>query len=341
MTRLIILAYGQKTEHKRAVFAILSFWAWYSGKRADAQTLVFTDQPNFFTPYFTGLPVEYELLTSDKLEALRGPQQFVHRVKVAIIAQALREYPDDNVLFCDSDTFFVAESDQLLLQLQAGVSLMHLREYRITEAVDIHAAFNQAEYPRKLIDLINSRTFEFGKQEIQFRDSLFMWNSGVLGLTKEFTEIMPDILALNDALYAGTEWFTSEQIAFSLALQIKTRIIPSQQYVFHYWGQRQKLLMDGLLNTLLTPHFIEQDMFIRLNEVRQLTTKWWRSIELDKDREGAVYAFSKGEVVAGIKCTIKALFASPFNIAFAKDLVRVLQKAVRNQRNYNSCPNTN
>ena len=331
MTRHVILAYGRETEYKRAIFAILSFWTWYDGDKSEAGTVVFTDRPELFTKALAGLPVEYVLLTPEQLIMMRGPQYYVHRIKLAVVDQTFRSYPGDKVLFCDSDTFFVAESQQLVHRLQAGVSIMHLREYRLIDAVTIYAIFNQAKFPRKLIDLIKSRTFRIGSTEQQFENTQFLWNSGVLGLTAGIAAIMPDTIALNDVLYAGSGWVTSEQVAFSLALQAETQIVSAEQYVFHYWGPRQKLLMDDLLVKLVSDNFNDLTLYELLSHVRPLTIKWWRILELDKAREGALYAFSNGEIIAGIKCAIKALIASPFNAAFVKDLFGILRKKVNGQ----------
>lgn len=331
MTRHVILAYGRETEHRRAAFAILSFWAWYGGPRHDVRTVIFTDNPALFEAPLAGLPVDYVVLDAGRLEALRGPQQYVHRVKAAIIDQVFRAHPGSNVLFCDSDTFFVAEADQLLQSLRPGVSLMHQREYRLSEAVGVYAAFNQAKFPRRMLELLDKQIFEVGGTKLRFHPSQYVWNSGVLGLAPDIAALMPDVLALNDAFYAGSGWITSEQNAFSLALQVKTRLETSGEYVLHYWGQRQKQLMDSQLAALLTTAFSEQTLYNRLSQVHALTRKWQRTVELDKDREGALYAFAQGEMVAGMKCALKAIFAAPLNGAFARDLVGVIGRSSRHR----------
>lgn len=326
MTQHIILAYGRETEHRRAIFAILSFWAWYAGDKANVQTLVFTDQPEFFKSYLAGLPVSYVLLTAERLEEMYGPQRYIHRAKVTIIDQVFRDHPNDSVLFCDSDTFFVAESAQLLSRFQPSVSFMHLREYRLADAVGIYDKLGISVFPRKLINLIETRTFRVGLAEQRFRTNQYLWNSGVLGLTKEVADLLPDIRALNDAFYAGSEWVQSEQIAFSLALQTKTRLLPSDQYVFHYWNTPLKALMDKNLIVLLSNHFSQLELTERLAQVRQLTTKWPRAIKFDYAREGALEAFAASRLLAGAKFIVKATLASPFNMALAKDLYVALRE---------------
>lgn len=334
MKRLVILAYGRETEYQRAIFAVLSFWAWYDGSKTDVHTLVFTDQPSAFAPYFEGLPVDYELLTPERLLDWRGPNQYVHRVKLACLAHTLQLHPNDDLLFCDSDTFFVAESDQLLQRLRPGTSLMHQREYRLEDAVGIYAAFHQARYPRKLLSLIDERTFRVGSQKVRFRKAQYSWNSGVLGLGAALAPAMPDILALNDEIYAHTGWFTSEQIAFSLALPVLSRVIPAEQFVLHYWGQRQKQLMDSLLREQLKAPFGRLPLPERLAQVRPLTLKWLRKVEINKDREGALYALGQGDLVAGLKCAIKALIAAPFSASFLRDLWQILTQRSRGRMSH-------
>ncbi|AMR27686.1 hypothetical protein A0257_11645 [Hymenobacter psoromatis] len=48
MIRHLILGYGRETEPQRILFCALSFWAWYEGDQSGAQTIIFTDRPEFF-----------------------------------------------------------------------------------------------------------------------------------------------------------------------------------------------------------------------------------------------------------------------------------------------------
>jgi hypothetical protein len=331
MTQHVILAYGRETELWRATFAVLSFYAWYEGDRADVHTVVFTDKPDFFAPYFKGLPVDYSLLTPEGLEEMRGPQQYIHRVKPMIIAQVLRDHPADNLLFCDSDTFFITKADQLLAAIKPTVSVMHVREFTFAEAVNTYAGFtpaNQDRFPRKLIELIESRTFPVDSVERQFHRKQYIWNSGVLGLSSEVGKLMPDICALNDAFFKGSEWFTSEQIAFSMALPIKTTVVPSDQYIFHYWGQHQKVLMDGLLTQLDSAGFRSLPLAARLEQAKSLTMKWQQEVKADLAREGALYALANDKLIAGLKCAAKALLASPLDATFTKNLLSLFRKRI-------------
>ncbi|MGI4739000.1 MAG: hypothetical protein ACRYG7_27840 [Janthinobacterium lividum] len=313
MTRQIILAYGRETEHRRAVFAVLSFWAWYEGDRSAVQTVLFTDRPEYFAPYFTGLPVEYKLLTPASLALMRGEQDYVHRIKLCIINQIAQEHSTDALFFCDSDTFFVAPAAPLLNALRPGISVMHQREQTFTEAVETWASFSppQDEYPRRFIEFIKSRSFEVSPGDSHhFQPSQFMWNSGVLGLAAETTALTPAVLALNDTLYAGSGWILTEQIAFSLALQTCTELQPSNQYVFHYWAKRQKEVMDKILDNLPAVLPPSDSLDKRLARARKQTKSWRRAVQSDEAQQVAKLAFSRGELLSGVKYTVKSFLAS-------------------------------
>jgi len=315
MTRQIILAYGRETEHQRAVLAVLSFWAWYKGERSLIQTVVFTDRPEFFAPYFVGLPVEYRLLNLAELPLMRGEHGYMHRIKLVIINQIAQEYPTDALFFCDSDTFFVAPAAPLLSALRPGVSVMHLREQTFTEAIETWASFSppQDEFPRRFVEFIESRSFELapGTQH-HFQASQFMWNSGVLGLVPETMELVPTILALNDAFYAGSRWILTEQVAFSLALQTCTELQPSNQYVFHYWGKRQKEVIDTILADLPAALPLSGELETRLAHVRKRTKSWHQAVQRDDAQQIAKVAFAKGEMLNGMKYAVKFLMISIF-----------------------------
>lgn len=319
MARLLLLAYGRQTEYCRAIFAALSAWAWQT--RPTVAATIYTDQPSFFEPYLAGLPVEYNYLSESRLNELKGPLQFVHRVKAQLIAQAFLDYPTEELLFIDSDTFFMAAPDGLLQRVGQGVPIMHQHEYQLAEATARHAGFGQAHYPEKLLALLASRSFQLGGRAVQFHAGQSSWNSGVLGLPQALAPLLPDILTLTDELYAGTGWFLCEQLAFSLALQASGPVQACDQLVYHYWEQPQKTLMDKLLLTLLTPSFAAEPLAQRLSRMQQLVPQVRRQLETEKARAGARYAWQQGQLLAGLKYTAKALLINPFDARFVRELL--------------------
>lgn len=328
MTRHIILAYGPEIEHRRAIFAILSFWAWYTGDRADAQTVVFTDRPEVFAPHLAGLPVVYEPLTTAQIEEMYGPHRYIHRVKLSVIDQVMRNNPHDDALFCDSDTFFIAEPGPMLRRLRPGFSIMHLREYRFTRAIPKWATPAYAKLIESGIDMVEKEGFVVNAKTHPFQKTQFMWNVGVMGFTKEVIGILPDVFTLMDRVYERSNWVLSEQMAFSLVLPTKTKLLSSDQFVFHYWPKPLKMLMDKLLLELLSQEFGELALAERLAQARRFTIQWPSALVIKNTRQEVRSAFSNGEIMTGIKTAILAtrlISSSHFSPKFAKNLFLVLQ----------------
>ncbi len=325
MTNHLILSYGAATELWRASFAVLSFYSWLGDDRTDVQTIIYTDQPTFFEPLLGGLPVRYELLSAAQLHQMKGPEQYIHRVKLAIVGEVCQRYPDHQLLFCDSDTFCRSGVRPLLAALKSGdVSFMHEREISFDETVAQHAQFQppgQEQFPLRFLELLGTRTFPVIGQQRRFTKDQSLWNSGVLGLPTTMTATLPDILALNDVIYAHTRWIISEQVAFSLALPLQTILLPSNTYVTHYWGKGQKQLMDGLLQELGTDRFQRLTLPQRLAETKRLTAKWERRIRAHLAQEGALYSLSRGQTLAGLRCVAKALLVKPLDVTFTRQVM--------------------
>ncbi|OON67584.1 hypothetical protein [Hymenobacter sp. CRA2] len=325
MQYLVLLSYGREAEYRRALFAALSFWARYRGPQQAVRTLVFTDCPAFFEPYLAGLPVDYVPLEVEQRRAMQGPHHYVHRVKVAVLDEVQQVYPGRSLLYCDSDTFFQSDPGPLLRWLAAGTAFMHQPEYTFEEAPGIYASFDQAEYPRRFLELIAGCTFRVAGRARQLLRTQQAWNSGVLGLPATAAPLLPDVYALTDAFYAATGWFTAEQLAFSVALPLQFPLLRSDQYVFHYWGPRQKELMDARLAHLLTATFAHLPLPARLAAVRPLTARWRRQLELDRMREGALYAFGKGQLLTGARYAAKALLQAPLDLSFPRQVLHTLR----------------
>lgn len=325
MTRLLLLAYGRPTEYARAAFAALSAWAWAPTGYGQLAAVVYTDQPAALAPYLAALPVDYQVLTEARLTELRGPRQYVHRIKACVVLEASAAYPGDELLFIDSDTFFIAAPGPLLQQLAAGTVFLHQPEYTLAEAVGIYAAFSQARYPRRLLEHLTGRSFQLAGAEVRFRPYQTCWNSGVLGLPPALAPLLPDTLAMLDDFYAASEWFTCEQVAFSLALQTAGPLAPAGRYIYHYWAAPQKTLADQLLTHALTPALAALPLLTRLRQVRQLIPEWHAALKHHQARHDALYSLGQGQLGAGLRCAAKALLADPFDLEFMRQFGRALR----------------
>jgi len=322
---LVMLSYGRESEYYRAIFCILSYFAWTEEtNRNEIRILIYTDNPIFFQSYLKDMDIEYIHLTSVMLEEMLEETNYIHRRKVGVINLTFQRFPNTDLLFIDSDTFFVHKIDDMLGGFDVGKSYMHKREYSFEEGLNLFNSFNQGHYPSAFINYISDRNFMLGGVPEKFSKHDYSWNSGVLGLDKGFMHYMPDVYNLTDAFYASSKWFVSEQLAFSLILQKRTEIRPAEKYIVHYWGSRQKKLMDNLINNLFDPESkfkIDDVSFLRL-----LTKKWKKRIELDLILEQAVIALSNGHIKYGIKKSLHVLLHFPSDSSVYKELFSAINQ---------------
>lgn len=322
---LVLLSYGRDSEYFRAIFCILSFASWYEHKLEETRINVYTDNPDFFKPYLSHLNIEYILLTPVLMEDMLANTTYFHRRKVGVIDMTFKNFPAEDLIFIDSDTFFIASQKGLFDDYTPDRSFMHRLEYTLGGALDFFTAFNQDEHPRAFINYIKDREFQVnGKTEVFTADD-YCWNSGVLGLSKTFSKYMPDVYQLTDAFYANSKWFISEQLAFGLVIQRVSDIQPVEDFIVHYWGKRQKELFDALLE-----EFFKQTSTADLQNksfLKNVTSNWNNSFQIDVIMQQAEIAIKYKDWKTGLKKTIQLVVKFPFNPAIYKGLYAALNQA--------------
>lgn len=101
----------------------------------DFKVTVYTDQPYFFEDIttVTNLQINTRLISPSELEDWRGPNWFVHRVKICILQDFVAHHAG-SVLYCDTDVVFLKPIQPLFEMLAAGTPLMHTREGLIQQS---------------------------------------------------------------------------------------------------------------------------------------------------------------------------------------------------------------
>jgi len=319
---LVYLSYGNELEYRRAIFSILSFFSWCEDLLDSTRIIIYTDKPEFFHSFLSAYEIDYYLLSPELLEEMKGKDQFIHRIKVSVIKLTFENHPDQDQLFIDSDTFFAADASQLISNLKSGKSIMHVREYAIEESLEMFTTFNQGHFPKAFIKYIKNRAFKVGTEAISFSDQDYSWNSGVLGLPGDFAYYMLDVLNLTDKFFANSKWFICEQLAFSFILQRKTDISASDSYIFHYWGKRQKRLLDKLLVTDLR---VGKDELYNSNQyIKKKTREYMKAVKNDLILEQIEIAIDFKSWVYAFKKTGQFILKNPFNLKLYRNLYHAL-----------------
>jgi hypothetical protein len=245
--KLLIQSFGRENEYRRAVLAILSYFAYTS--QPDTKVILFTDNPAWFHPYLKPYPVHYELLTAERIKAFRGEIDFLHRMKIAEIEVGF-DVAGGNLLYADSDTFFTADPSPYMYRLSERLSFMHLREYMFKDLWNI--PMPAATTFHEFVALIENQAFTLDNEsEFRINPHEYSWNAGVIMLHASHKRFLKDVYALTDQFYPPTRNHASEQYAFSVILNRNTELHPCEAVIYHYWYRTKKQVIDDFLTKQL------------------------------------------------------------------------------------------
>ncbi|ACU04180.1 hypothetical protein [Pedobacter heparinus] len=315
MKNFVILSYGSETEYRRAIFTILSLFSWTEDYSDKYRVLLYTDRPDFFFSYLAPVSVNYVTLSSEKLKEMMGETGFIHRRKVAVIDSTFENYPGEDLIFVDSDTFFISCPSILMHAFKREESYMHVREFTLKESIGVFANYQMVEFPKSFIQYISETEFLIAGTIEKFNQDDYSWNSGLIGLSSDFAKYMQYVFKLTDLFYSNSKWFISEQLAFSLLLQRQTTIKPTNELLMHYWGKRQKDLIDQLILNLINGTSLQ-----KLNDrqfIRNLTKDWKSKVIEDSLLEQISASFSDRSWYFGFKKIIQLFLNNP------KDFLRL------------------
>ncbi|HEY8933594.1 MAG TPA: hypothetical protein VIM65_00165 [Cyclobacteriaceae bacterium] len=315
---LVTQSFGNEQEYKRAIFCIASFYAHCEDK--SSACYLFTDNPDYFQKYLNDFPIRYFVLTPDKIKAMRGDIDFLHRMKIALIDEAF-EHADQNLLYADSDTFFLKDPSEKMSRLRPDISFMHLPEYSFESMRDWMLP---AGVPfRAFINLISENQFKMPDgSALKIDTSGYSWNAGVMMLHTSHKKYIPEVYAITEQSYPFTKNHACEQYAFSIALQRHTTLHRCDDVSYHYWYRVKKKLADAFLQKEVADFDIHPiaESFERIRKITQeLPLRIENSVVFLKD--ASIQSFNENRFFIGYKFAARVLVRSPFEYLFIKDIL--------------------
>lgn len=222
---LVLLTFGERLEnHYQAVFCILSFLKDVRLKRA----IIVTDRPEFYQ--ILKDRVEIIQIDQNTLQDWKGKYNFFWRVKIKALEVVQRKYPQEHILYVDSDTFLVSDLAEIQQELDLGCSFMHTFEYNLKNT--------QSRTFKRMMSVLNQKTFA----GISLNDNSEMWNAGVIALPASKAQaLIENILNCCDEMCATPcERRLLEQFSFSLVLKNLTNLSSCEKSIAHYWGNKEE-----------------------------------------------------------------------------------------------------
>lgn len=118
--KLVLLTFGERLEnHYQAAFSILTFLK----DPLIHKVLIATDCPEFYRIFQEKVEVIH--ITKNTLVEWQGDVQFFWRIKIKALELVQQSYPDEHLLYVDSDTFLVKLLAEIHSELEQNHSVMH------------------------------------------------------------------------------------------------------------------------------------------------------------------------------------------------------------------------
>lgn len=245
---LTLLTFGDRLEnHYQASFSILSFLR----SNLISNVCVVTDRPNYYR-YF-GTHVDIIEIDDETMTEWRGHHDFFWRIKMKGIEAAVLRNPGSNILYVDSDTFYVKDLAIIKQGLDQGISFMHEREGTLYNS--------SSKTFTKMWNVISNKSFSDVTIDIESA----MWNAGVIAINGEKAKnIINHAIDICDAICATpcTRRLV-EQFAFSIALQNAGELRAAENQIAHYWGNKAQWnakIVEFLMYTTLSGSTLEEDL---------------------------------------------------------------------------------
>jgi hypothetical protein len=293
---ILYQAYGGPGFVNECRYSILKYLQAYNlTPPAHTAIAVYTDAPDAFAdfePFFHQLVIRP--LSAATVKRWRGANDFVHRVKIEMLMDFLQSF-NGNLLYCDTDTYLTAPIDSIFDDLSGGTFYMHQYEGMIDRQEN--GSFHKWEA------FLSTTPLLYNNKNVVYSKTLRMYNAGVVGLNSSHRELLPDVLALTDAIYQKFPKHIAEQFAFSYCFQKAGAIKPANHFIAHYWNLKEfRLLLkkffqanaeESIPNLIKKLHHLnaaaiqeEKNAFERLPFLhrlfRNLSGKAWKIAQYEK-----------------------------------------------------------
>lgn len=224
MNYFVIQCYGKERILREAKYCVLSLLKFIKDKPG-YKIVLYTDN----APFFEDIKeyVVFEPLLPKTVQEWKGPQNFVHRVKIMMLLDFAAKY-EGKFIYLDSDTWFKQSPEKLFDLIDSQNALLHLPEAQLKS--------NANPIIKKIHWFVKNNSFTLARGEkINIPTEYYMWNAGVIGLPTSAKYVIEKVLQLTDAMLAAYQKHVMEQLAFSYFLQKEFTTHRCDNTIEHYW----------------------------------------------------------------------------------------------------------
>jgi hypothetical protein len=242
MLHYLYLDYGGLPQYRRELKYSLISLRQELGAEPDARIVVYTDAAQVYANW----PVEVVDIAA-RTQGWSGQGIYHHRIKPAAVLDALTRF-DGPVCFLDSDSIVKPG-----FHAEVSAKLAPQEIWSVTKTALVMNRF-ELRNPFPPLKGFRTRLPHRGAYHYDTANS-WMFNSGLIGVTRAHVALMEDTLAFIDALIGRARKFpTIEQLAISEVARIsQTPIAEVRDSFLHYWQGRRRIYMANQIEKNLSP----------------------------------------------------------------------------------------
>lgn len=243
---IVYFVFGSKINYYQQV--IFSICTALINKEESDRIIIIAEEPTFFKvveEFVTIIPIN-----NDVINEWKGDYSYFFRVKIKALELIANEYPNQDILYLDGDTFIYKPLSVIKEDLNKGLNILHLNEGPLSTL--------PTKSEKKLWGSLKNKKFG----DILIDEKTCMWNSGVIGIsTKHFQTISLALQICDEMCLANVEYFTKEQLAFSIAGACYTEVKPADHVIGHYWGNKEEwdvIISDWMKKSLMSNYTLQE-----------------------------------------------------------------------------------
>jgi hypothetical protein len=278
---IVYLVFGDNLENYQQVY--FSIYTAFIHKGDQDKIIVITENVSLFQSFEDKI----EVISIDRkiIEEWEGTHKFFWRVKIKALELIAQKYPSDPILYLDGDTFFFQNIDALRRSLFQGQNYMHINEGKLSVL------------PTKTEKLMWNQIKNKSYAGIEIDKNTCMWNAGLIGISNKHLECLKLTLNINDTLCADkVTRRLIEQFSFSVSLNEYSKLLPAEDLVGHYWGNKEQwnlIISDFLKECFMKDYSFEQIISkIQEMDLRQYPI-WVRRSNTQKRLKNFIDSFYK------------------------------------------------
>ncbi len=228
MINILFQSYGSRQIADEVIYSVLTF-VHSTPDRSNFRIVIYTDNQDYFLKFLNHPMVCYRIMTSQELKTWKGQFDFIHRAKIEVIKDCFTRF-DGHILYCDSDTVFIKNANDLIPLIMPEISLMHINEGFLNRPINPIFV--------KMGKFLRKNEFDLAGEKLKIPVNTPMWNAGVIGIHQANSFLIDEVLLLNDTMFLVYQKHVIEQLAFSYVLNKHTSLRKAANHIFHYWHNK-------------------------------------------------------------------------------------------------------